>query len=87
MMEGKNNKKQEFGNWIGYIMLPIPIEHHNDPLDYARTGKKIINRKKSSWEAFVSFSTARVFIKLFGIKVQTLIKFNHNELRLSLIRV
>ncbi|XP_020103429.1 O-acyltransferase WSD1-like [Ananas comosus] len=66
MKGGKDGPK--WGNWIGYVVLPIPIALYSDPLDYIRKGKEIANRKKNSWEAFFTYWCADLIVKLFGLK-------------------
>lgn len=59
----------KWGNWIGYVVLPIPIALYSDPLDYIRKGMEITNRKKNSWEAFFTYWSADLIVKVFGLKV------------------
>ncbi|KAJ4767900.1 O-acyltransferase WSD1 [Rhynchospora pubera] len=67
MMEsGKNGAK--YGNHLGYMVLQFPIVIHEDPLDYVRQGKAIATRKKSSLEAVLTYFSADLIVKLFGIK-------------------
>uniref|UniRef100_A0A6V7QUT6 O-acyltransferase WSD1 C-terminal domain-containing protein n=1 Tax=Ananas comosus var. bracteatus TaxID=296719 RepID=A0A6V7QUT6_ANACO len=57
----------KWGNWIGYVVLPIPIALYSDPLDYIRKGKEIANRKKNSWEAFFTYWCADLIVKLLDL--------------------
>ncbi|XP_065860208.1 wax ester synthase/diacylglycerol acyltransferase 11-like [Euphorbia lathyris] len=66
MME--KDTKAKWGNWIGYVLLPITIAIKDDPLDYVREAKSTVDRKKHSLEAFFTFCIADIFLKLFGIK-------------------
>lgn len=68
MME-KGESRAQWGNCIGYILLPFPIVLRDDPLDYVRTAKSIADRKKLSYEAFFTFSSASLLFKAFGLKV------------------
>ncbi|XP_021909272.1 O-acyltransferase WSD1-like isoform X1 [Carica papaya] len=61
--------KAIWGNCIGYILIPFTIALQKDPLDYIRTAKSIVDRKKLSCEAILSFQTAKLILKLFGSKV------------------
>lgn len=69
MMEKES--KVRWGNLIGYVLLPITIALPDDPLDYVRKAKAIVDRKKLSFEALCSFSVGRVILELFGLKVLT----------------
>ncbi|XVF33168.1 hypothetical protein REPUB_Repub17cG0145300 [Reevesia pubescens] len=66
MME--KDAEAKWGNWIGYVLLPFTIAIRDDPLDYVRDAKAIIDRKKRSLEAIYTFSIAELALKLFGIK-------------------
>lgn len=67
MME--KDAEVKWGNWIGYVLLPFTIAMRDDPLDYVRNAKAIIDRKKRSLEAFCTFYIVDLALKLFGIKV------------------
>ncbi|KAJ9539148.1 hypothetical protein OSB04_031881 [Centaurea solstitialis] len=58
----------KWGNWIGYVLLPFTIGIRDDPLNYVREAKAMIDRKKHSLEALYTFSIAELVLKLFGIK-------------------
>ncbi|MFS7932080.1 putative transferase [Helianthus anomalus] len=66
MME--KNTEAKWGNWIGFVILPLTVGIRDDPLDYVRQAKATIDRKKHSLEALCSFSVANLALKLFGIK-------------------
>ena len=67
MME--KDAEAKWGNWIGYVLLPVNIAIRDDPLDYVRDAKAIIDRKKRSLEAISTFSIADIALKLFAVKV------------------
>ncbi|URE23269.1 hypothetical protein MUK42_18252 [Musa troglodytarum] len=67
MMAGKNCGVK-WGNLISYIILPFPIAMYQDPLDYVRKGKAIVDRKKSSLHAVLAYRCATFLIKKFGVK-------------------
>ena len=73
MME--KNSEAKWGNWIGYVFLPLTIALYDDPLEYIRKAKAIIDRKKRSLEALCTFSISGLVFGLFGIKVST----RHNQ--------
>ncbi|KAE8709434.1 putative CAP [Hibiscus syriacus] len=66
MME--EDAEVKWGNWIGYVLLPFTIALRENPLDYVRDAKAIIDRKKRSLEALATFYIADIALKLFGIK-------------------
>lgn len=66
MMEKES--KVRWGNLIGYVLLPITIALPDDPLDYVRKAKAIVDRKKFSFEAICSYSVGRFILELFGLK-------------------
>ncbi|KAJ8485896.1 hypothetical protein OPV22_018381 [Ensete ventricosum] len=67
LMEGRDGGTK-WGNLIGYIILPLDIFNHKDPLDYVRRGKAIADRKKNSLEAIFTYKSAELIIKCLGIK-------------------
>ncbi|CAI0541432.1 unnamed protein product [Linum tenue] len=62
-------EKWGWGNWIGYLMLPLTISSQDDPLEHVRRGKSIIDRKKLSLEPVFTCLGARVVIQTLGVKV------------------
>ncbi|TVU46690.1 hypothetical protein EJB05_06240, partial [Eragrostis curvula] len=64
---GKSNAVR-WGNRLGYIILPFHVALHNDPLEYVRKAKQIIDRKKSSLEAVVLPMAIEITFKIFGPK-------------------
>ena len=65
----EKDAEAKWGNWIGYVLLPFTIAIRDDPLDYVRDAKVIIDRKKCSLEAISTFSIADIALKLFTVKV------------------
>ncbi|ESQ45618.1 hypothetical protein EUTSA_v10010299mg [Eutrema salsugineum] len=61
--------KCRWGNWIGYIVFPFSISLRDDPLEHLRKAKKIIDRKKNSLEAALTFIVGKLMIHSFGVKV------------------
>ncbi|KAF8379706.1 hypothetical protein HHK36_029150 [Tetracentron sinense] len=64
----KKDTDAKWGNWIGYVLLPFTIALRDDPLDYVHEAKVTIDRKKLSLESVFTFSSAELFLRLFGIK-------------------
>ncbi|KAG2329558.1 hypothetical protein Bca52824_000738 [Brassica carinata] len=61
--------KCRWGNMIGYIVFPFSIGLRKDPLEHLGTAKRIIDRKKNSLEAALTFIGGKFMIKAFGVKV------------------
>ncbi|KAK1326513.1 O-acyltransferase WSD1 [Acorus calamus] len=66
-----DESKSQWGNKLGYIILPFNIIAREDPLDYVRRAKAIVDRKKKSLEAVLSHSCGALIVKVFGIKALT----------------
>lgn len=69
MIESGKGSVVKWGNQIGFIILPVHIAMHSDPLDYIRKAKNIVDMKKNSLEAVSTYMVAEVFHKIFGWKV------------------
>ncbi|EFJ06090.1 hypothetical protein SELMODRAFT_269987 [Selaginella moellendorffii] len=67
MMEGSS--KARWGNQIGYLVIPIPLKEHTDPLEHVRSAKKISTRKKLSLEAPFTYAAGSLTMKLCGPKI------------------
>ncbi|KAI3775384.1 hypothetical protein L1987_49957 [Smallanthus sonchifolius] len=65
----------QWGNRIGYVLLPFAIGLKSNPLDYVKEAKAIIDRKKSSLEPLYTYFVVYLVLKLFGIKAVG--KLNH----------
>ncbi|KAG7560195.1 O-acyltransferase WSD1 N-terminal [Arabidopsis thaliana x Arabidopsis arenosa] len=61
--------KCRWGNWIGYIVFPFSIGLRDDPLEHLQRAKRIIDRKKNSLEAALTFVAGKFIIKTFGVEV------------------
>ncbi|CAL5206473.1 unnamed protein product [Lathyrus oleraceus] len=61
--------KAKWGNKMGYVTCPFNIVLQEDPLEYVRQAKAIIDRKKHSLEAICSYACAKLVLNLFGAKV------------------
>lgn len=66
-MEG--NSKVKWGNQIAYVLIPFNISVPNDPLDYVRQAKSVIDVKKHSLDAITTYHIGKFMLDLFGIKV------------------
>ncbi|KAL1217269.1 Wax ester synthase/diacylglycerol acyltransferase 6 [Cardamine amara subsp. amara] len=60
--------KCRWGNWIGYIVFPFAIGLRDDPLEHLRKAKRIIDRKKHSLEAALTFIVGKFILKSFGVQ-------------------
>ena len=67
MME--KGSKAKWGNWIGYVLLPLSIALRDNPLDYIQKAKEAMDRKKASLEALYIHSMAKSIPNLFDTKV------------------
>ncbi|CAL9247069.1 unnamed protein product [Arabidopsis halleri] len=61
--------KCRWGNWIGYIVFPFSIGLRDDPLEHLQRAKRIIDRKKNSLEAALTFVAGKIILKTFGVEV------------------
>lgn len=68
MIESGKENDVKWGNELGFIILPFHIGLHDDPLQYVRKAKKIVDRKKSSLEVVFTHLAAEVILKIFGLK-------------------
>lgn len=66
----KKNSRSRWGNKFGMMLLPI-YYHKNgsDPLQYLKRAKMMIDRKKLSLEAYLSYKIGYSVMKCFGAKV------------------
>lgn len=66
----KSNTKARWGNKFGVIL--IPVYYHkggNDPLEYLKRAKAMVDKKKHSLEAFFSYKLGDLVMSLLGPKV------------------
>ncbi|RCV37912.1 hypothetical protein SETIT_8G101300v2 [Setaria italica] len=69
MMESSKNNDVKWGNPVGQIILPFYIAMYDDPLEYVRKAKKVVDRKKHSLEAIFTHGIGKRATELFGTKV------------------
>eukprot|EP01018_Ginkgo_biloba_P037510 Gb_24731 [translate_table: standard] len=74
MMKGISEAR--WGNQMGYVQLPVSLANFNDPLDYIRKAKVMLDRKKLSYEAFFSYKSGALIMKLLGPKAATKLNYN-----------
>ncbi|KDP45599.1 hypothetical protein JCGZ_17206 [Jatropha curcas] len=55
-------------NNFGFVFIPLRIAIKDDPLDYVRSAKAAMDRKKNSLEAIASATILKLLIYFFGIK-------------------
>uniref|UniRef100_A0A803KZN1 Diacylglycerol O-acyltransferase n=1 Tax=Chenopodium quinoa TaxID=63459 RepID=A0A803KZN1_CHEQI len=75
----KYDAEAKWGNAVGYVLLPFALGLHDDPLDYIRTAKTTVDKKKHSLEAIYTFFMAEVVMKFFGSKVASVISDRINS--------
>ncbi|KAL6614432.1 hypothetical protein ACP70R_036702 [Stipagrostis hirtigluma subsp. patula] len=68
MIESGKENDVKWGNELGFIILPFHIGLHDDPLQYVRKAKKIVDRKKSSLEVVFTHLAAEIILRIFGLK-------------------
>uniref|UniRef100_A0ACD5W803 Uncharacterized protein n=1 Tax=Avena sativa TaxID=4498 RepID=A0ACD5W803_AVESA len=68
MIQSGNSSAVKWGNQLGYIILPFHIAIYEDPLEYVRRAKTIVDRKKSSLEVVFTHMLGEVIIKTLGVK-------------------
>ncbi|EPS65646.1 hypothetical protein M569_09131, partial [Genlisea aurea] len=65
-----SNSETRWGNQIGTILLPIFYHDVNsDPIQFVRRAKAMIDKKKLSLEAPVTYKFAHFLVSRFGPKV------------------
>jgi hypothetical protein len=69
MIETGKSNAVRWGNRLGYIILPFHLAMHDDPLEYVRKAKQVIDRKKNSLEVLVVHLSIEIVFKVFGPKV------------------
>ncbi|GLU09226.1 hypothetical protein SLE2022_260980 [Rubroshorea leprosula] len=72
----KNNSSSQWGNKVGVILLPIYYHKRNDdPLQYLKRAKKMVDLKKHSLEAHFSFKTGDLALSWLGPKYASLLNY------------
>ncbi|KAL5989356.1 hypothetical protein ACLOJK_010246 [Asimina triloba] len=67
LMEGAKTDI-EWGNRLGYVVVPFVLNWTEDPLDHIRRAKEIADKKKHSLEAAFTYWSGCFIVKFFGIK-------------------
>lgn len=65
MMKGSRSQAR-WGNHLGYLLIPVPMNDYPTALDYVRAAKRIGDRKKKSLEAPFTYASGSLIIKCFG---------------------
>ncbi|KAL8167511.1 hypothetical protein V2J09_009010 [Rumex salicifolius] len=65
----EKGSKCPWGNSIAYVILPFHIALRDDPLDYIRQAKAVIDTKKQSLEAKCTYASGKLMLHLLGEKV------------------
>ncbi|KAL8188891.1 hypothetical protein R6Q57_029411 [Mikania cordata] len=72
----KKNSKSRWGNKFGMILLPIYYHASgSDPLHYIKRSKTMIDNKKLSLEALLSYKIGYFVMKCFGAKATSLLNY------------
>ncbi|KAK6946090.1 O-acyltransferase WSD1, C-terminal [Dillenia turbinata] len=66
----KNKSGSRWGNQFGIFLFPVYYHKGTaDPLEYVRRAKKMMDRKKQSLEAHVSYAIGTLIMNCFGPKL------------------
>uniref|UniRef100_M8B6H2 Uncharacterized protein n=1 Tax=Aegilops tauschii TaxID=37682 RepID=M8B6H2_AEGTA len=68
MIQSAKGSDVKWANQLGFIILPVHIAMHHDPLSFIRKAKNTVDRKKSSLEVEFTHVAAEVIHKIFGRK-------------------
>jgi hypothetical protein len=68
----KGGSQTQWGNQLGYLIFPIPVNYFSDPLDHVRAAKKIGNRKKASFEGTFTYWSGALLMAITGPVVKPL---------------
>ncbi|SPT16026.1 unnamed protein product [Triticum aestivum] len=68
MIQSAKGSDVKWGNQLGFIILPVHIAMHHDPLSFIRKAKNTVDRKKSSLEVAFTHVAAEVIHKILGRK-------------------
>ncbi|KAI3803706.1 hypothetical protein L1987_31866 [Smallanthus sonchifolius] len=72
----KKNSGSRWGNTFGMMLLPIYYNGSgSDPLQYMKRAKIMIDKKKLSLEAFLSYKIGYLVLKCFGPKFASLLNY------------
>ncbi|MBA0729138.1 hypothetical protein Golax_020446 [Gossypium laxum] len=72
----KSNTKARWGNKFGVIL--IPVYYHkggNDPLEYLKRAKAMVDKKKHSLEAYFSYKIGDLIMSLLGPKYACMLNY------------
>ncbi|XP_051132941.1 wax ester synthase/diacylglycerol acyltransferase 5-like isoform X2 [Andrographis paniculata] len=65
-----------WGNKFGMLLLPVYYYHDNsDPMGFVRRGKAMIDKKKLSFEAPLSYYIGFLIMSIFGPKVASILNY------------
>nr|XP_043623225.1 wax ester synthase/diacylglycerol acyltransferase 4-like [Erigeron canadensis] len=74
LMKGKSRSR--WGNKFGMMLLPVYYhKKSSDPLQYLKRAKMMIDRKKLSLEAFLSYKIGYIIMKCFGAKFASYLNY------------
>lgn len=67
----KGAAEARWGNKFGLILLPVYFKKAgNNPLEYVKRAKRMVDRKKHSLEAYFSYRIGDLVMSLLGSKVE-----------------
>lgn len=66
----KGNRGSRWGNKLGILLLPVNYYKKTlDPLQYVERTKKMLDRKKRTFEAHFSYGIGKLVMSFLGPKV------------------
>ncbi|CAH9079812.1 unnamed protein product [Cuscuta epithymum] len=75
MSSGKSDT--QWGNKFGYMLLPVYYFHKasNNPLDFVKRAKSMIDKKKLSLEALCSYRIGNFVMSFLGVKLASMLNY------------
>ncbi|XP_010270343.1 PREDICTED: O-acyltransferase WSD1-like isoform X2 [Nelumbo nucifera] len=75
-MMKNNNSRSRWGNQFGFLLLPVYYhENVDDPLQYVKRAKAMLDTKKQSFEAHCSYAIGKLAMWVLGPKVATMLNY------------
>ncbi|KAJ8426365.1 hypothetical protein Cgig2_001891 [Carnegiea gigantea] len=68
MMEANSKCGKDWGNLFGSVYFPFHIALRDDPLDYIRDAKATMDRKKHSFQPWLSYFNTKLLLSMGGVK-------------------
>ncbi|KAI5069178.1 hypothetical protein GOP47_0015479 [Adiantum capillus-veneris] len=72
----KGGSQARWGNEMGYVILPVPLAAVENPLEYVFKSKSILDKKKQSLGAPLSYKGATMLMNIIGSEMPTRLTLN-----------